>query len=154
MYKYQWQFTWNYILHVCVRVCVFISVCVCVCPLYLSLLSSLSLSVSLAPLSLPLSSSFCHIMIMVANVSTVIISIPSCAQTSDRVEECRFDLHNGSQWKCMSSEVLLSVCGPGASPTWPSPPPLCPSTLDTTLASNDLEVQIRRLVVQHRQVSL
>ncbi|KAL8560893.1 Centrosomal protein of 76 kDa [Nucella lapillus] len=73
------------------------------------------------------------------------------AQTSERVEECRFDLHNGSLWKSMSSEVVLSVCGPGVSPLWPSPPPLCSSTLDTSLASNDLEIQLRRLVVQHRQ---
>ena len=74
-------------------------------------------------------------------------------QTSDRVEECRFELHNGSLWKSMRSEVVLSVCGPGASPLWPSPPPLCASVLDPTLVSNDLEIQIRRLVVQHRQVS-
>ncbi|KAK7114460.1 hypothetical protein V1264_000518 [Littorina saxatilis] len=72
-------------------------------------------------------------------------------QTNDRVEECRFDLQNGSLWKSMANEVLMSVCGPGASPLWPSPPPLCASMLDTTLASNDLEIHLRRLVAQHRQ---
>ncbi|KAK7481686.1 hypothetical protein BaRGS_00027059 [Batillaria attramentaria] len=72
-------------------------------------------------------------------------------QASDRVEECRFDLQNGALWKNMSAEVLLSVCGPGASPHWPSPPPLVASALDATLASNDLEIQVRRLVAQHRQ---
>ena len=51
----------------------------------------------------------------------------------------------------MTSDVILSVCGLGASPLWPSPPPLIPSTLDPTLTSNDLELNVRRLVVQHRQ---
>ncbi|XP_025094805.1 centrosomal protein of 76 kDa-like isoform X2 [Pomacea canaliculata] len=69
-------------------------------------------------------------------------------QPSDRVEECHFDLQNKSLWKSMASELLVSVC---CNPLWSSPLPLCASSIDPPVVSNDLEVQLRRLVAQHRQ---
>ena len=53
----------------------------------------------------------------------------------------------------MSEDAITSVCGPGASPQWPMPPPLSASTLDTALVSNDLEQQLRVIVTEHRRVS-
>ncbi|KAK3086421.1 hypothetical protein FSP39_018251 [Pinctada imbricata] len=72
-------------------------------------------------------------------------------QPTDFVEVCQFDLQNEAHWKSMSQDALLSVCGVGASPLWPSLPPLCSSTLDPALASNDLEQQLRVLVYEHRR---
>ena len=53
----------------------------------------------------------------------------------------------------MSEDAITSVCGPGASPQWPMPPPLSASTLDTALVCNDLEQQLRVIVTDHRRVS-
>lgn len=72
-------------------------------------------------------------------------------QPSDHVEVCQFELRNESRWKSMSQDAMLSVCGPGASPCWPTLPPLCSSTLDSTLVSNDLEQQLRILLYEHRR---
>lgn len=74
-------------------------------------------------------------------------------QPSDSVEVCKFNLKNEADWKSMSQDAVLSVCGPGASPTWPSMPPLCCSSLDSALVSNDLEQQLRVMVYEHRRVS-
>ncbi|CAL1548119.1 unnamed protein product [Lymnaea stagnalis] len=73
------------------------------------------------------------------------------SQPSDSVEVCQFNLHNEAHWKAMSRDAIISVCGPGACPTWPVPPPLSPSPLDTVLVSNDLEQQLRILVIEHRR---
>ncbi|XP_041375156.1 centrosomal protein of 76 kDa-like [Gigantopelta aegis] len=73
------------------------------------------------------------------------------SQASDSVEVCQFDLHNESHWKSMSEDAIVSVCGPGASPQWPTPPPLSASTLDTALVCNDLEQQLRVIVTEHRR---
>ncbi|XP_005103634.1 centrosomal protein of 76 kDa [Aplysia californica] len=73
------------------------------------------------------------------------------SQASDHVEVCRFDLHNEAHWKSMSQDAIVSVCGPGACPQWPVPPPLSPSVLDSALVSNDLEQQLRVLVMEHRR---
>ncbi|XP_060069379.1 centrosomal protein of 76 kDa-like [Ylistrum balloti] len=73
------------------------------------------------------------------------------SQPMDSVEVCVFDLKNESRWKSMSQDAILSVCGPGASPQWPSLPPLCASNLDPSLISNDLEQQLRVLTYEHRQ---
>ncbi|XP_055892466.1 centrosomal protein of 76 kDa-like [Biomphalaria glabrata] len=73
------------------------------------------------------------------------------SQPSDSVEVCHFDLANEAHWKSMSSDAIISVCGAGACPTWPIPPPLSPSTLDPILLSNDLEQQLRVLVMEHRR---
>ncbi len=74
-------------------------------------------------------------------------------QPTDSVELCIFDLHDEALWKAMSEDAILSVCEDGSSPVWPSLPPLCASTLDPGLISNDLELQLRMLVVDYRQVS-
>jgi hypothetical protein len=73
-------------------------------------------------------------------------------QPSDNVEVCQFELRNESRWKSMSQDAILSVCGPGSSPCWPTLPPLCSSTLDSTLVSNDVEQQLRILLFEHRRV--
>ena len=75
-------------------------------------------------------------------------------QVSDRVEECRFELHHPSLWRSMSSEVLMSVSSPGSSSLSPSPPPLYGSSLDPIVASGEFELQLRRLVSQHRKVGI
>ena len=54
----------------------------------------------------------------------------------------------------MSADALQSVCGEGVvSPGFPTLPPLCATTLDNALVSNDLEHELRFLVTQHRRVS-
>ncbi|BFZ19803.1 hypothetical protein BsWGS_22842 [Bradybaena similaris] len=73
------------------------------------------------------------------------------SQATDSVEVCHFDLQNEAHWKSMSRDAVLSVCGLGVCPLWPVPPPLCPSTLDAALVSNDLEQQLRVLVMEHRR---
>ncbi|XP_048752411.1 centrosomal protein of 76 kDa-like [Ostrea edulis] len=72
-------------------------------------------------------------------------------QPSDSVEVCKFNLSNEADWKSMSQDAILSVCGPGVSPTWPTMPPLCSSSLDPSLVSNDLEQQLRVMVYEHRR---
>lgn len=75
-------------------------------------------------------------------------------QPSEHVDVSHFELGNESRWKPMSQDAVLSVCGLGASPSWPTLPPLCSSTLDPTLVSNDLEQQLRVLLFEHRRVCL
>ncbi|KAI1894100.1 hypothetical protein AGOR_G00112350 [Albula goreensis] len=66
-------------------------------------------------------------------------------QPSDAVELCVFDLRNGSRWKAMSQEAIHSVCALGSTTT------LCASPLDPAAASNQLELEMRHLVVEHRK---
>ncbi|GFN79292.1 centrosomal protein of 76 kda [Plakobranchus ocellatus] len=73
------------------------------------------------------------------------------SQASDSVDVCQFDLHNEAHWKSMSKDAIVSVCGAGASTSWPVPPPLSSSTLDPHLVSNDLEQQLKVLVLEHRR---
>jgi len=54
----------------------------------------------------------------------------------------------------MSADAILSVCSSGSTPLWPQFPPLSPPTIDSSLASNDLEQQLRILVTEHRRVCL
>ena len=74
-------------------------------------------------------------------------------QPTDVVQLCDFDLVNEAHWKAMSEDAVKSVCGRTVSVSWPSLPPLCPSALDAGLVSNDLEQQLRALILQHRRVS-
>jgi hypothetical protein len=52
----------------------------------------------------------------------------------------------------MSEDSIISVCDPMLLSNIPFPPPLCQSTLDSILLSNDLERQLRALTVEHRKV--
>nr|XP_060630998.1 centrosomal protein of 76 kDa isoform X3 [Anolis sagrei ordinatus] len=72
-------------------------------------------------------------------------------QPSDAVELCVFDLHDESKWKPMSGEAIKSVCSPGATTALPPFPPLCASVIDAAAASNELELQLRILVAEHRK---
>lgn len=72
-------------------------------------------------------------------------------QPSDSVDVCQFILGDEARWKSMSQDAILSVCGQGTSPIWPTFPPLCASGLDAALISNDLEQQLRILTVEHRR---
>ncbi|NXJ80201.1 CEP76 protein, partial [Trogon melanurus] len=72
-------------------------------------------------------------------------------QPSDAVEVCVFDLHDESKWKPMSGEAIKSVCPPGTTSSVPPFPPLCASTIDAAVASNEVELQLRILVSEHRK---
>ncbi|XP_030408578.1 centrosomal protein of 76 kDa isoform X3 [Gopherus evgoodei] len=72
-------------------------------------------------------------------------------QPSDAVEVCVFDLHDESKWKPMSGEAIKSVCSPGATTSLPPFPPLCASTIDAVVISNEIELQLRILVSEHRK---
>ncbi|KAJ7418400.1 Centrosomal protein of 76 kDa [Willisornis vidua] len=72
-------------------------------------------------------------------------------QPSDAVDVCVFDLHDESKWKPMSGEAIKSVCAPGATSSVPPFPPLCASTIDAAAASNEIELQLRVLVSEHRK---
>ncbi|XP_052230366.1 centrosomal protein of 76 kDa-like [Dreissena polymorpha] len=72
-------------------------------------------------------------------------------QPTDNIEVCQFNLRDDARWKSMSHDAIMSVCGSGASPVWPQFPPLSASTIDPALASNDLEQQLRVLVMEHRR---
>ncbi|XP_066184825.1 centrosomal protein of 76 kDa isoform X2 [Sylvia atricapilla] len=72
-------------------------------------------------------------------------------QPSDAVEVCVFDLHDESKWKPMSGEAIKSVCPPGSTSSVPPFPPLCASTIDAAVTSNEIEVQLRILVSEHRK---
>lgn len=72
-------------------------------------------------------------------------------QAVDSVETSVFDLYDQSRWKQMSEDTIRSVCTLGSMPTWPTIPPLCANPLDASLASNDLEQQLRALVTEHRR---
>lgn len=54
----------------------------------------------------------------------------------------------------MSTDALRSVCSAGLLPMWPDHPPLCPSIIDYSLVSNDLERELRVLVTNHRKVHI
>lgn len=73
-------------------------------------------------------------------------------QPSDAVETCIFDLNDESKWKPMSEEAIKSVCAPGATTSLPPFPPLCASTIDASVTSNEIEMQLRLLVSEHRKV--
>lgn len=64
-----------------------------------------------------------------------------------------FSLQNPSRWKAMSEEALRSVCAPGSTTSLPPLPPLCASSLDPAAASNQLELELRFLVSEHRRVN-
>lgn len=76
-----------------------------------------------------------------------------CFQPTDNVEICQFLLHDEARWKSMSRDAIMSVCGATSTPLWPQFPPLSAPTVDSVLASNDLEQQLRILVTEHRRVS-
>lgn len=61
-------------------------------------------------------------------------------------------LQNQSRWKAMSEEALKSVCAPGSTTSLPPLPPLCAPSLDPADASNQLELEMRYLVSEHRKV--
>lgn len=52
----------------------------------------------------------------------------------------------------MSEEALKSVCAPGATTSLPPVPPLCAPSLDPAAVSNQLELEMRFLVSEHRKV--
>lgn len=52
----------------------------------------------------------------------------------------------------MSVEALKSVCAPGSMTSLPPLPPLCAPSLDPAAASNQLELEMRFLVSEHRKV--
>ncbi len=61
-------------------------------------------------------------------------------------------LQNQSRWKAMSEEALKSVCAPGSTTSLPPLPPLCAPSLDPAAASNQLELEMRYLISEHRKV--
>ncbi|KAJ8013424.1 hypothetical protein DPEC_G00053120 [Dallia pectoralis] len=73
------------------------------------------------------------------------------SQESDAVELCRFEFHNQSLWKAMSEEALGSVCSPGSTTSLPLLPPLAGPSLEPGPASNQLELEMRYLVAEHRK---
>ncbi|XP_010637303.1 centrosomal protein of 76 kDa isoform X3 [Fukomys damarensis] len=72
-------------------------------------------------------------------------------QPSDAVETCVFDLNDESKWKPMSEDAIKSVCAPGATTSLPPFPPLCASSVDASATSNEIEMQLRLLVSEHRK---
>ncbi|XP_029360196.1 centrosomal protein of 76 kDa isoform X1 [Echeneis naucrates] len=72
-------------------------------------------------------------------------------QPSDAVELCVFDFQNQSQWKAMSEDALKSVCSQGSTTSSPLLPPLCAPSLDPMSSSNQLELELRYLVSEHRK---
>ncbi|XP_053570871.1 centrosomal protein of 76 kDa-like isoform X2 [Bombina bombina] len=75
-------------------------------------------------------------------------------QPSDSVELCVFDLNDESRWKPMSEEAIKSVCAPGSTTSLPPFPPLCSSLVDAAAESNDIELQLRVFVSEHRKIML
>lgn len=73
-------------------------------------------------------------------------------QSTDSVQLCVFDLQDKCCWKAMSEEALNSVCAPGSITSLPPVPTLCPSSLDAALASNQMELELRYLLAEHRKV--
>lgn len=80
------------------------------------------------------------------------IFLANC-QVSDAVELCVFDFTDGSRWKAMSEEAVRSVCDPGFNTSLPPTPPLCSPSLVPNEASNQLELEIRYLLSEHRKVT-
>jgi centrosomal protein CEP76 len=67
------------------------------------------------------------------------------------VDTCSFHLVDQGKWKAMSDDAIRTVCTPSFVSTIPSIPPLCPNKLDVNSIANDLERQLRSLVVLHRK---
>uniref|UniRef100_A0A671P4U9 Centrosomal protein 76 n=1 Tax=Sinocyclocheilus anshuiensis TaxID=1608454 RepID=A0A671P4U9_9TELE len=72
-------------------------------------------------------------------------------QPSDAVELCVFDFTDGSRWKAMSEEAVRSVCAPGSTSSHPPTPPLCSLSVVPNEASNQLELEMRYLLAEHRK---
>ncbi|XP_056618560.1 centrosomal protein of 76 kDa [Triplophysa dalaica] len=72
-------------------------------------------------------------------------------QPSDAVELCVFDFADGSRWKVMSEEAIRSVCVPGSTSSLPPTPPLCSPSVLPNEASNQLELEMRYLLAEHRK---
>ncbi|XP_043116067.1 centrosomal protein of 76 kDa [Puntigrus tetrazona] len=72
-------------------------------------------------------------------------------QPSDAVELCVFDFTDGSRWKVMSEEAVRSVCAPGSTSSLPPTPPLCSPSVLPNEASNQLELEMRYLLAEHRK---
>lgn len=53
----------------------------------------------------------------------------------------------------MSAEAIKSVCSPGSITSLPPFPPLCSSLIDAATESNEIELQLRVLVSEHRKVT-
>ncbi|XP_041963440.1 centrosomal protein of 76 kDa [Alosa sapidissima] len=72
-------------------------------------------------------------------------------QPTDSVPLCVFDLEDKSCWKAMSEEALNSVCASGSITSLPPVPTLCSSSLDPVQASNQMELELRHLLAEHRK---
>ncbi|KAK1795146.1 hypothetical protein P4O66_010326 [Electrophorus voltai] len=72
-------------------------------------------------------------------------------QPSDSVELCVFDFADSSRWKAMSEEAVRSVCAPGSTSSLPPTPPLCSPSIQSAEASNQLELEMRFLLAEHRK---
>ncbi|XP_017555926.1 centrosomal protein of 76 kDa [Pygocentrus nattereri] len=72
-------------------------------------------------------------------------------QPSDSVELCVFDFTDSSRWKAMSEEAVRSVCAPGSTSSLPPTPPLCAPSVHPSEASNQLELEMRYLLAEHRK---
>lgn len=89
---------------------------------------------------------------------SVVKKPPPCRATVKHRPLWRFHKHilsslqNPSRWKAMSEEALKSVCAPGTTTSLPPLPPLCASSLDPAATSNQLELELRFLVSEHRRV--
>ncbi len=64
-----------------------------------------------------------------------------------------FDFTDGSRWKAMSEEAVRSVCAPGSTSSLPLTPPLCSTSVVPNEASNQLELEMRYLLAEHRKVA-
>ena len=52
----------------------------------------------------------------------------------------------------MSAEALNSVCASGSTTSLPPVPSLCASSLDPAQASNQMELELRHVLAEHRKV--
>lgn len=68
------------------------------------------------------------------------------------MELCVFELRDESRWKAMSEDAVRSVSDLSSGSGWPALPPLCPSLLDVSLISNEMEQELRILISEHRRV--
>jgi centrosomal protein CEP76 len=72
-------------------------------------------------------------------------------QPISNVDTCSFELVNQSKWKAMSEDAISAICAPSSVSTIPYMPPLCQNQLDHTLLANDLERQLKSIIVLHRK---